>query len=135
MNPMIEAFETIEAQVLQLMDLNSALRAQCASLQAQLQEQSQAHNGLHAVSDDHQQMIAERDEAIAQRDRLIALRDQSIAEREQSIAEHQKAIAERDRQLREYRDRMNQAQQRVRKALEVLPPHTPDLFEPEPPTA
>ncbi|NDH36198.1 MAG: hypothetical protein EBX67_12195 [Betaproteobacteria bacterium] len=31
------------------------------------------------------------------------------------------------------RERMNQAQQRVRKALEVLPPHTPDLFEQAPP--
>jgi hypothetical protein len=30
---------------------------------------------------------------------------------------------------------MKQAQQRVRKALEVLPPHTPDLFEESPPPA
>jgi hypothetical protein len=52
-----------------------------------------------------------------------------LAEYRHGLLEHQQALRERDRQIDELRHRMAQAQQRVRKALEVLPPQTPDLFE------
>ena len=152
MNSMIEAFDTIEAQVLHLIDLNTALRQQCASLQSQLQAQVDRP----PMDESTHQQLAERDQAIAQRDQLMAQYQQAIDERDQLIAQQERAIAEnqdriveyqhviaqreevigeRDLQLKEFRERMNQAQQRVRKALEILPPHTPDLFEQDPPVA
>jgi len=165
MNPMIEAFDFIEAQVHQLIDLNSALRAQCASFQEQRQAQpiaQQAINGQReaelerALSDQtqvfaqqeqqlaelgqrlvgYEKIIAEQEQTIAlnnqalrERDHAISERDHAISELEQGMRLRDQTIAERDQQIKEFRDRMNQAQQRVRKALEVLPPHTPDLFE------
>jgi len=158
MNPMIEAFDFIEAQVHQLIDLNSALRAQCASFQEQRQAQpiaQQAINGQReaelerALSDQtqvfaqqeqqlaemgqrlvgYEKIIAEQEQTIALNNQALRERDHAISELEQGMRLRDQTIAERDQQIKEFRDRMNQAQQRVRKALEVLPPHTPDLFE------
>ena len=150
MNPMIEAFDAIEAQVHQVIDLNSALRAQCASLQEQLRqaqalheggegdqasEQQQAIMGRDQAIEQLRQAIVARDQAIVQLQQAITARDQAIEQQTHALSAAELAINERDQQIKDFRDRMKQAQQRVRKALEVLPPHTPDLFEESPPPA
>jgi tetratricopeptide (TPR) repeat protein len=151
MNPMIEAFDAIEVQVHQVIDLNAALRAQCASLQEQLRQAQALHEARQGdqASEQLQQAIVGRDQAIEQLQQAIGARDQAIGQLQQAIAARDQAIEqqahalsaaelainERDQQIKEFRDRMKQAQQRVRKALEVLPPHTPDLFEEAPPPA
>ena len=127
MNPMIEAFDAVEAQVHQVIDLNAALRAQCASLQEQLRQAQALHDAREAV--------VARDQAIGQLQQAITARDQAIEQQAHALSAAELAINERDQQIKEFRDRMKQAQQRVRKALEVLPPHTPDLFEELPPPA
>lgn len=145
MNPMIEAFDAVEAQVHQVIDLNAALRAQCASLQEQLRQAQALHDAREGdqASDQLQQAIVSRDQAIEQLQQAVVARDQAIGQLQQAITARDQAIEqqahalsaaelainERDQQIKEFRDRMKQAQQRVRKALEVLPPHTPDLFE------
>ena len=74
MNPMIEAFDAIEAQVHQVIDLNAALRAQCASLQEQLRQAQALYDAREGdqASDQLQQAIVSRDQAIEQLQQAVA---------------------------------------------------------------